>query len=184
MVKKVAPQRNEAAEISDEQTTLFEKKREANTFALPAGSSNYQTPLDFRAALDAIYNFDDWDSCPINSEGIRNFDGLGRTPVWVKKYFYNPPYDNVVPWLRNSIRDWERGVLSCALIKADTSTSWMHDLVFPYARVIWVRGRLRFSSKGPAPFNSAAAVYEPGKMAPGQSIMWKDKTGVWHVLLE
>src|SRR5438132_8873639 len=85
------PQIDEASEMSNEQATLFEKKREANTFALPAGSSNHQTPLDFRAALDAIYNFDDWDSCPVNSEGIRNFDGLGRTPVWVKKYFYNLP---------------------------------------------------------------------------------------------
>src|SRR5437867_7736531 len=92
---------------SDEQKTLIEKKREANTFALAAGSSNYQTPADFRAALDTVYHFCDWDPCPINSEGIRTFDGLGRTPTWVRRYFYNPPYDNVAPWLRNSIRDWE-----------------------------------------------------------------------------
>ena len=168
---------------SNEQETLVEKRLEANTFALPPGSSNYQTPADFRAALDAIYSFDNWDPCPINSDGMRSFDGLGRTPKWVKGYFYNPPYNNVVPWLKNSIRDWESGILSCALIKADTSTSWMHDLVFPYARVIWVRGRLHFSNKGPAPFNSAAAVYEPGKIRPSQSVMWKDKKG-WHVLLE
>ena len=167
----------------EEQETLVEKKAEANTWALPHGSSNYQTPVDFKAALDAIYQFDDWDPCPIISEGIRKFDGKGRTPAWVRIYFFNPPYNNVGPWLRNSIRDWENGILSCALIKADTSTSWMHDLVFPYARVIWVRGRLRFSDKGPAPFNSAAAVYEPGKIRPSQSVMWKDKKG-WHVLLE
>ncbi len=103
-----------------------------------------------------------------------------ETPKWIRKYFYNPPYNNVVPWLRNSIRDWENSVLSCALIKADTSTSWMHDLVFPYARVIWVRGRLEFSDRGSAPFNSAAAVYEPGKIRPKQSVMWKDRSGVAH----
>ena len=185
MVNKVAPGRRDGVSgFGDGQETLIEKNREANTFARPAGSNNYQTPADFRAALDAVYHFDDWDPCPINSAGMRNFDGLGRTPAWVRKYFYNPPYDNVVPWLRNSIRDWERGILSCALIKADTSTSWMHDIVFPYARVIWVRGRLKFSGKGPAPFNSAAVVYEPRRMAPNQSVMWKDKAGVWHVFLE
>ena len=159
-------------------------KREANTFALHRGSSKSETPAAVRAALDAVYHFDDWDPSPINAEAMRTFDGLGRTPKGVKKYFYNPPYNNVVPWLRNSIRDWESGILSCALIKADTSTSWMHDLVFPYARVIWVRGRLRFSNKGPAPFNSAAAVYEPYKIRPKQSVMWKDRVGAWHILFD
>ena len=181
MARRVSP--GDRSYSSDEQGTLIERK-EANTFALPPGTSNYETPADFRAALDAVYNFDDWDPCPINSEGIRTYDGLGRTPKWVRKYFYNPPYNNVVPWLKNSIRDWENGILSCALVKADTSTSWMHDLVFPYARVIWVRGRLKFSSKGPAPFNSAAAVYEPGKLRPKQSVMWKDRAGAWHILFD
>lgn len=173
------------------------RSSEANTFALPAGSQNYQTPADVRAALDAVYHFDAWDPCPINAEGLRQVDGLGQTPAWVKRYFYNPPYSDVDPWLLNSIRDWERGVLSCVLIKADTSTNWMHDHVFPYARPIWIRGRLHFRKPGycktckaevcrsptghPAPFNSAAVVYEPGKLAQPQSVMWKDKAGVWHI---
>ena len=183
MVKK-GNERHRVPTAGEEQETLVEKRIEANTIAHPPGSSNYETPADFRAALDAIYHFDEWDPCPINSEGIRTFDGLGKPPKWVRRYFYNPPYNNVVPWLRNSIRDWEDGILSCALIKADTSTSWMHELVFPYAREIWVRGRLHFSNKGPAPFKSAAAEYEPGKIRPSQSVMWKDRKGVWHVLLE
>ena len=57
-------------------------------------------------------------------------------------------------------------------------------MVFPYARVIWVRGRLKFSNKGPAPFNSAAAVYEPGMIRPKQSVMWKDRAGEWHILID
>lgn len=182
MVRKVAHE-GIASDTGDGQETLTERK-EANTFALPPGTSNYETSADFRAALDAVYHFDDWDPCPINSEGIRTFDGLGRTPKGVRKYFYNRPYNNVVPWLKNSIRDWENGILSCALVKADTSTSWMHELVLLYARVIWVRGRLRFSSKEPAPFNSAAAVNEPGKIRPKQSVMWKDRSGEWHILLD
>lgn len=66
------------------QEKLFEK-REASTFALPRESSNYRTTADFRAALDAIYHFDDWDPCPLNEAGIREVDGLCSTPDWVKK---------------------------------------------------------------------------------------------------
>lgn len=86
MVKKSAEQRR-APTVGEEQETLVEKRLEANTFALPPGSSNYETPADFRAALDAIYHIDEWDPCPINSEGIRTFDGLGRTLKRVKGYF-------------------------------------------------------------------------------------------------
>jgi len=104
MTRKVMPRRGESSEEIEQQGTLVERRREANTFVLTAGSSNYQTPADFRAALNAIYHFDDWDPCPINSEGIRSFDGLSRTPARVERYFYNPPYSNVSPWLRNSVR--------------------------------------------------------------------------------
>ena len=169
--------------VSDDRKTLVEKK-EANTFTAPPGTSNYETSADFKAALGAVYHFDRWNPCPINSEGIRTLDGLGRTSKGVRMYFYNPPYNNVVPWLRNSIRDWESGILSCALVKADTSTSCMHELVLLYAWVIWVRGCFRFSSKGPVPFNSAATVHEPGKIQPKQSVMWKDRAGEWHILLD
>jgi hypothetical protein len=154
--------------------------REANTFALPRGSSNYRTPEDFKAALDARYHFDDWDPCPVNPEGIRTLDGLGETPGWVKSYFYNPPYNDVKPWLEKSIKDKKRGVLNCALLRVDCSTNWMHDLVFPYARPIWVRGRLRFNGK-PSPFASVVAAYEPGAVFPAQSVMWQDSRG-WHIL--
>ena len=167
------------------------RTKEANTFALRKGHDNYVTQADFRAFLDSIYHFDSWDPCPINEKGIREYDGLGKTPLWVKSYFYNPPYSNVTPWLENSIADWRRGVLSCALLKADTSTVWMHDLVFPYATPIWVRGRLSFDGKDPAPFNSCAAVFEPGLKVPQQRIMYKtgaaayrDGIGTWHIFPE
>lgn len=160
--------------------------KEANTFALPRGISNYQTPIEFKAALDAVYHFDDWDPCPINPFGFRSIDGLGEIPTRVKSYFCNPPYNNVKPWLEQSIRAKKAGITSVQLLRVDTSTQWMHDFVFPYARPIWVRGRIRFigpNGKGkPSPFASVVAAYEPGVLFPVQSVMWQDKAGLWHIL--
>ena len=166
--------------------------REANTFALPRGLQNYATPAAFKAALDAFYHFtrnlltgEDYDPCPLNPEGIRTADGLGPTPEWVKSYFGNPPYGNVTPWLDKAIEDRRRKVTACLLLRVDCSTAWMHDKVFPYARPIWVRGRLRFIRPGetkpqPSPFASVVAAYEPGISFPPQKVMWEDGEG-WHL---
>jgi hypothetical protein len=173
--------------------------REANTFALPPGHDQYGTPTHFREALNAVFRFDDYDPCPVNPAGLRTVDGRGQTPAWVKRYFYNPPYSDVVPWLNMSIADFRRGVSSFVLLKADTSTEWFHDQVVPYARPIWVRGRLSFPYRdkksgetkvAPAPFNSFVAAYEPGKPLLPQSVMWRDpgvrirelKPENWHIL--
>jgi len=180
--------------------------KEANTFALPPGTDQYQTPPSFREALNSVFHFDDYDPCPINPDGLRMVDGLGMTPAGVKCYFYNPPYSDVVPWLNMSIGDCRRGVSSFVLLKADTSTEWFHDQVVPYARPIWVRGRLSFRKSGycgtckndpclkpeghPAPFNSFVAAFEPGKPLLPQSVAWRDpgvrirdlKAENWHIL--
>lgn len=120
-----------------------------STFAAPAGLDNWGTPAAFKAALESIYHFDAYDPCPINPEGLRVDDGLAETPAGVTSYFCNPPYSEPQPWLEKAIRDKKRGITGVYLLRVDTSTNWMHDFVFPYARPIWVRGRLRFRRHGP-----------------------------------
>jgi hypothetical protein len=61
----------------------------------------------------------------------------------------------------------------------------MHDYVFPYARCIWVRGRIKFlrpdgKPRKPSTFASVVAAYEPG-VSFVQSVMWQDEAGVWHL---
>lgn len=174
-----------------------------NTFAAPAGIQNWGTPAAFKAALDSIYHFAAYDPCKLNPSGVREFDGLGETPAGVSSYFCNPPYEDVTPWLQKAIADKKRGITGVYLLRVDTSTQWMHDYVFPYARPIWVRGRLRFrkpgpcnscgskgnpapectSAKGhPSPFASVVAAYEPRVSFPSQAVMFEDKAGVWHLV--
>ena len=178
-----------------------------NTFAAPAGLANWGTPAEFKGALDAVYHFDPWDPCPLNAFGMRDTDGLGPIPQGVLSYFCNPPYDDVAPWLDQAIAAKKRGITAVMLLRVDTSTIWMHDRVFPYARPIWVRGRIKFKSppgpcmscgtgKGkerkpaplcrrpdghPSPFASVVAAYEPRVRFPAQSVMWQDLAGVWHI---
>jgi len=181
------------------------KQHELNTFSAPRGIANWGTPKEFKDALDAVYHFDDWDPCPLNPFGIRSADGLGEIPAGVTSYFCNPDYGNVKPWLGQPITSKKRGITSVQLLRVDTSTQWMHDYVFPYARPIWVRGRIRFKNPRPcktcvkiyklaaipelclspnghpSPFASVVAAYEPRVSFPAQSVMWQDKAGVWHI---
>jgi phage N-6-adenine-methyltransferase len=78
----------------------------------------------------------------------------------------NPPYSKVGPWLEKAILEAEQGALVAALLPADISTGWYHDLVLGQAHVIQIRGRIRFLEDGKlaknAPkFGSILAVYSP-----------------------
>jgi hypothetical protein len=199
-----------ALTMSDEDQTRL-TGHGLNTFAAPTGIQNYGTPQAFKDALDAVYRFtknpetgESYDPCPLNAFGMRDYDALGDTPGWVRSYFCNPPYgrktkeqDGVEGWLKKAISDRARGVTSVYLLRVDTSTAWMHDYLFPYARPIWVRGRIAFKRPGPckmcdadecqspkghpSPFASVAAAYEPGRFYPPQAVMWADDAGVWHL---
>jgi site-specific DNA-methyltransferase (adenine-specific) len=74
----------------------------------------------------------------------------------------NPPYGREISlWVRKAYESsLEAGTVVVCLLPARTDTAWWHDYVIAYAKKIrFIRGRLRFSGKGPAPFPSALVVF-------------------------
>lgn len=71
-------------------------------------------------------------------------DGLSLP--WFGKVFVNPPYSDVRPWLRKAIGTVTSGDVDVVvfLVPCATDTGWFHDLIWPNARLHFIRGRVRF----------------------------------------
>ena len=136
------------------------------------GSDHRGTPRDFIEKLERLLGlrFDSYDPCSLNPEGLRQQDGLGPAPAWVRCYFLNPPYSRktltnpgVEGWLTKVRDDQLNGVTVAVLLKLDWTTKWYKQLVLPYAQTIPVLGRIAFEGfDGGASFINFVAVYRPG----------------------
>lgn len=117
-------------------------------------SDDWSTPEELYADLNAKYHFND-DPCPLG--GIALQDGLSRE--WGTSVFMNPPYSNPTPWVKKAYEESLRGKLVVGLLRCDTSTKWFHNWVWHKAELVFVKNRLHFSERGPAPFASLIAIW-------------------------
>ena len=126
-----------------------------------SGHDNWATPKDMYDELNAEFHFTD-DPCPIQGNG-----GLDRE--WGISVFMNPPYSKPTPWVKKAYEQSQNGKTVVGLLRGDTSTRWFHDWVLGKADLVFVKGRLHFNGKGPAPFPSIIAIWPmstSGKMRP------------------
>ena len=144
-----------------------------NRGVFTSASDEWETPREFFDAVDAVFHFT-LDVCATrdNAKCGRYFtkeeDGLTRT--WSGVCWMNPPYGREISlWVRKAYESSkEAGTVVVCLLPARTDTMWWHDYVIAHASLIrFIRGRLRFSGRGPAPFPSALVVF-------GSSDCWKE----------
>lgn len=129
---------------------------------------DWETPKDFFEKIDAHFDFE-WDLAASNSnnkcskfftkENSALKEDWGGLNGWL---WCNPPYGK-------ELRHWVRKASeSCAnvvmLIPARTDTSYWHDYIFDKAKVVFLRGRLKFEINGEpkdaAPFPSALVIFK------------------------
>lgn len=120
---------------------------------------NWETPQDLFDKLDSLYHFEtDLAATPDNAKCKKFFtpeqDSLKQT--WEGCCWCNPPYGrNIGEWVKKAALSDGEIVM---LLPARTDTAWFHDWLLPYARIEFIRGRLKFSYKGEkaqsAPFPS------------------------------
>jgi phage N-6-adenine-methyltransferase len=135
-----------------------------------SASDEWETPREFFDAIDAVYHFT-VDVCANRSNAkcprfyTKAEDGLSKE--WEGVCWMNPPYGREISLWVKKARDSAiagKNVIVC-LLPARTDTRWWHDYVIPRAAVRFVKGRVKFSRRGPAPFPSALAVYgDSGKI--------------------
>jgi len=130
-----------------------------------SGSDDWETPQEFFDAVDEVFHFDiDVCATRANAKCERYFteseDGLLQT--WSGVCWMNPPYGREISrWVQKAYESTlNPDTVVVCLLPARTDTRWWHDYVIAHAKSVeFIKGRLRFSRKGPAPFPSALVVF-------------------------
>jgi hypothetical protein len=106
-------------------------------------SDNWSTPKEFYNKLDKIYHFT-FDPCPLNSK----FDGLKLS--WKKRNFINPPYNRIIKeqFIIKAFNESKKNKLCVMLLPVSTSSKIFHNIILPYAKIYFIKGRLKFLYNG------------------------------------
>lgn len=115
---------------------------------------DYRTPKAIYDELDQEFKFD-FDPCPSN----HTFDGLSIE--WGQRNFVNPPYGSQIKhWIKKGYEEHLKGRLVVFLIPSRTDTIYWHEYIMKAKEIRFVKGRINFNGKGPAPFPSCVVVFE------------------------
>jgi len=134
-----------------------------NTGMRSSATPEWETPQDFFDKIDEEFRFTlDVCATPNNAKCwsyyTKTADGLAQP--WTGRCWCNPPYGRTIGlWVRKAVEESRRGATVVMLVPARTDTAWWHDYAMQATEIRYVRGRLRFSGQGPAPFPSAVLVF-------------------------
>lgn len=120
---------------------------------------DYRTPETIYNELNQEFKFD-FDPCPAHNNSLMLFDGLGSD--WGESNFVNPPYGNEIgKWIKKGYEEAQKGKNVIFLIPSRTDTRWWHEYVMKAQEIRFVKGRISFNGKGPAPFPSCVEIFRP-----------------------
>ena len=136
-----------------------------NTDVMFSSKTNlWETPQDFFNKLDEEFHFDlDVCALPENAKCERYFtpevDGLSKP--WKGVCWCNPPYGREIgAWVEKASYEAKVGQTVVMLLPSRTDTRWFHDWIYGKAKIIFIRGRLKFGGcKNSAPFPSMVVVF-------------------------
>ena len=100
---------------------------------------DWATPKYLYDQLDQEFKFN-FDPCPINP----SFDGLNMD--WKERNYINPPYSRKLKeaFIRKAFEESKKGKLCVMLLPVSTSTKIFHEIIFPYAEIRFLKGRVKF----------------------------------------
>lgn len=139
--------------------------KETQKTMFSSASSEWETPADFYEKLNDTFQFTlDPCSTPQTAKCDKYFtqedDGLMQD--WEgHKVFMNPPYGRGIDkWLKKAFDEGGKPHTTVVcLIPARTDTKYWHNYCMKADEVYFVKGRLKFSDQGSAPFPSAVVVF-------------------------
>ena len=101
----------------------------------------------------------------------------GLLQSWHGACWMNPPYGDAIPeWMNKVSVEVGRGALVVCLVPARTDTEWWWDNAIA-GEVRFLRGRLRFSEQGSAPFPSAVVIRSSMHDKRPRVVWWNKWTG-------
>ena len=129
-------------------------KTEKMPYINKSKSDFWLTPPHIKERFEGYF-----DPCPYPKP---DFDGLQIE--WKAQNFVNPPYSKLGLWCKKSYEESLQGREVVLLIPARTDTKYFHTYVLPYARIEFIKGRLKFvnpfeKKTNSAPFPSILCFY-------------------------
>lgn len=86
----------------------------------------------------------------------------GLTHFWAgTRCWMNPPYSAPLPWVKRAAEQGDDERLVCCLLPADTSTTYLHEIVWRQAKdICFIRPRIKFvGANGSPKFGSLFVVF-------------------------
>ena len=78
--------------------------------------------------------------------------------------FCNPPYSKISQWVEKAYRETRTdNTVVVMLIPSRTDTRYFHDYIYQRSEIRFIKGRVRFSDKGSAPFPSMIVIFRGAK---------------------
>ena len=106
----------------------------------------WETPIRLFNALDREFNFtldvcatDDNAKC--GNHYNKADDGLSRRWQTDTYAFCNPPYSNILPWVKKAVRELADGNKSVLLLPNDPSTEWFAECKKNAAEIRFIVGK-------------------------------------------
>ncbi len=125
-------------------------------------SDEWNTPRQLFRELDYEFNFT-LDPCCTHESALcekhYTIEENGLSQDWSgDRVYMNPPYNKyIMPhWIQKA---YESKTLVVALLPASTGTKWFHDFVYNKAEIRFLKGRLKYSGVGSAPFPSMVVIW-------------------------
>jgi hypothetical protein len=138
---------------------------------------NWTTPLEFFAKLNDEFNFT-LDAAALSTSAlVPNYLGPDHDYLWRRDaltvewdnassggaVWLNPPYGRQISkFVAKADAESKKGITVVCLVPARTDTNWWWDSCIHH-EVRFIKGRIKFSGAGPAPFPSAVIVMRPVK---------------------
>ena len=134
-----------------------------NNVHFSSKSNEWTTPQDYFNILNKEFNFT-LDPCATKENAkckkyyTKKENGLIQD--WSNEnVFMNPPYGREIKnWIKKAYEESLKGAIVVCLVPARTDTIYWHNYCSK-GKVRFIKGRLKFSGKDPAPFPSALVVF-------------------------
>jgi hypothetical protein len=106
-------------------------------------TDTWLTPRDFYQKIDMRFCFEDFDPCPPDCD-LSKFNGL-HVP-WRRRTFFNPPWNaqDKPKFIHKAYQESLLGKFVVGLLPVSTSTLVFHEVILPFAKIEYLRGRLPF----------------------------------------
>lgn len=88
--------------------------------------------------------------------------GCWQTESGYRTFWLNPPYGREIgKFVAKALEQSYLGATVVCLLPARTDTQWRYDYVLQANEIRFLKGRLKFSGAGTAPFPSAIVIFRP-----------------------